>query len=61
MDLERKLTDFNKYYNDHRIHRCLNGSTPTDTAFNNPDSHASLSHHTWLTYRRGLYQLPTAA
>jgi transposase InsO family protein len=31
-DLERKLADFQSYYNQHRTHRPLSGETPSEVA-----------------------------
>ncbi len=32
VDLERKLTDYQAYYNIHRTHRSLDGDTPAEVA-----------------------------
>jgi transposase InsO family protein len=60
-DLERKLADFQAYYNQHRTHSSLGGDTPADGAGNNPKPQTTLNNFRWQTHCRGLYQLPAAA
>ncbi|MGS2724646.1 integrase core domain-containing protein [Porticoccus sp. GXU_MW_L64] len=56
-DLERKLADYQDYYNLHRAHDSLNGKTPVTTTFNR----SSLDGFEWKGYCRGLFQLPTSS
>jgi putative transposase len=59
-DLERKLADFQVYYNGYRAHAGLNGRPPTPT----PDkggSFASLRSYGWRPHCRGLHYTPIAA
>jgi len=60
-DLERKLADFQIYYNHHRTHSSLNGHTPAEVAGGAPKLPITLKNFCWQTYCRGLYQLPAAA
>jgi len=60
-DLERKLVDFQKYYNHHRTHSSLNGNTPTGSAGGDRRPSASMSNFRWNYHCRGLYQPPLAA
>ncbi len=60
-DLERKLADFQAYYNQHRTHSSLGGATPADLAGGNPKLQTTLNNFRWQTHCRGLYQLPAAA
>jgi transposase InsO family protein len=60
-DLERKLTDFLTYYNQHRTHRSLGGVTPVEVAGNDPEPRASLNSFRWQPHCSGLYQRPAAA
>jgi transposase InsO family protein len=60
-DLERKLADFQAYYNHHRSHSSLGGDTPADLAGGTPKLQTSLNNFCWQTHCRGLYQLPAAA
>ena len=60
-DLERKLADFQAYYNQHRTHSSLGGDTPADVAGGNPKLQTTLNNFRWQTHCRGLYQLPAAA
>ena len=61
VDLERKLTDFQIYYNHHRAHSSLGGDTPVEVAGSAPKLQNSLKSLRWQTHCRGLYQLPVAA
>jgi putative transposase len=60
LDLEAKLLDFQRYFNEHRTHSGLNGRTPET----NTDGHplpAGLGSYEWKQHCRGLYQTPMAA
>jgi len=59
-DLERKLVDFQAYYNQHRTHSSLGGDTPADVAGGNPKLQTTLNNFRWQTHCRGLYQIPAA-
>jgi putative transposase len=59
-DLERKLLDFQRYYNGHRTHAGLDGRTP-DTSPALGCVRANLSSYRWQVHCRGLYQTPIAA
>ena len=57
-DLERKLAEFQIYYNTARLHASLDGRTPlTEHAV----ASADLNHVRWVSHCRGLVQLPAAA
>ena len=60
-DLEKKLAEFQAYYNQHRVHSSLGGNTPAEVGGGSVTSRASLSNFRWQTHCRGLYQLPLAA
>jgi putative transposase len=60
-DLEQKLVDFRQYYNSHRVHTALDGSTPAEFFEKCKIHHAGLSRFQWKSHCRGLYQLPVAA
>jgi len=60
-DLERKLADFQNYYNRHRTHSSLDGDTPSDAARGTPKLPLRLNKFGWQTHCRGLFQLPIAA
>ena len=59
-DLERKLLDFQCFYNGHRTHAGLHGRTPEPSR---PAGRARASVHSyrWQPHCRGLYQTPMAA
>ena len=60
-DLERKLANFQAYYNDARGHASLKGDTPSIAAGGTPIARANLNHVRWVSHCRDLVQLPTAA
>jgi Integrase core domain len=60
-DLARKLNDYKIYYNAHRVHRSLGGSTPTLRAGASSAVPVLLDHHAWRPHCRGLLQTPIAA
>jgi putative transposase len=59
-DLARKLNDYKIYYNTHRAHRSLAGSTPALRAGASSAVPAPLDHHAWRPHCRGLFQTPIA-
>jgi putative transposase len=59
-DLEMKLLEFQRYYNDHRTHSGLDGRTPEPRA-GASGARASLCEYRWQPHCRGLYQTPRAA
>ncbi|MDA9982441.1 integrase core domain-containing protein [Gammaproteobacteria bacterium] len=61
VDLERKLSAFQTYYNHHRAHSSLDGDTPVEFAGDTPKLQTTLNNFRWQTHCRGLYQLPAAA
>ena len=61
IDLERKLEEFRNYYNEHRVHQSLNGSTPGERSGQPPPTHALLDRYAWRHHCRGLFQMPIAA
>lgn len=60
-DLVRKLDEFRDYYNAHRVHRSLDGTTPAQRAGAASSVPASLDRHAWRRHCRGLFQTPIAA
>ena len=58
-DLETKLFDFQRYYNEYRAHAALNGRTPEPSPKERRSF--SLSSYRWQRHCRGLYQTPAAA
>lgn len=61
LDLAQKLGEFRDYYNEHRVHRSLDGATPAQPAGASSPAYASLDHHAWQQHCRGLFQTPIAA
>jgi putative transposase len=60
-DLERKLADFQAYYNAARSHASLTGHTPLTFASGHRPARAALNHVRWVSHCRDLVQLPVAA
>jgi putative transposase len=60
-DRERKLADFQVYYNAARSHASLDGHTPLTLAGGHAAAHAELNNVRWVSPCRDLVQLPVAA
>jgi hypothetical protein len=61
-DLKRKLTDYQNYYNENRVHTSLLGDTPMNKAGKaSTTQKASLQNYKWQSHCRGLFELPMAA
>jgi len=60
-DLERKLAEFQVYYNAARRHASLEGHTPLAFASGQTAVPADLNHVRWVCHCRDLVQLPVAA
>ncbi len=60
-DLARKLSEFRDYYNEHRVHRSLGGTTPAEWAGESAPTRAQLDRYGWRDHCRGLFQIPVAA
>jgi putative transposase len=61
VDLAQKLGEFRDYYNEHHVHRSLDGATLAQRAGASSPAYASLDHHAWRQHCRGLFQTPIAA
>jgi transposase InsO family protein len=57
-DLERKLLDFQNFYNGHRTHAGLDGHPPEPST---DCSRASINSYRWQPHCGGLYETPIAA
>ena len=57
-DLERKLSEFKDYYNQHRTHSALPRDAPTLPAGENYARKASLANYCWQMHCRGLFHTP---
>ena len=60
-DLERKLGDFQAYYNEVRSHASLKGHTPSTFVGGHMVARAELNNVRWVSHCRDLVQLPVAA
>jgi hypothetical protein len=61
VDLARKLGEFMDHYNEHRVHRSLDGTTPRQRADAPSPAPTALDHHILRQHCRGLFQTPIAA
>jgi transposase InsO family protein len=61
VDLMWKLAAFQDYYNEHRVHRSIDGTTPTHRAGVSSPTPAALDQYAWQQHCRGLFQTPMAA
>jgi putative transposase len=61
LDLEKKLTQFQDYYNNHRLHSSLVGLSPTEKYTNSQCKTISVAQYNWLSHCSGLFQTPIAA
>jgi len=63
IDLARKLDAFADYYNAHRVHRSLEGTTPARraNASSRPPARVALHQYTWGEHCRGLFHTPIPA
>ena len=59
--LERKLAEFQVYYNEARCHASLHGRTPFTFTAGPRAISANLNHVRWVSHCRDLVQLPVAA
>jgi hypothetical protein len=59
-DLERKLDNYQAYYNQHRCHTGLAGATPAERS-GVPAQPIAKLEYTWLQHCNGLFQTPTPA
>ena len=59
-DLERKLADFQTYYNAARSHASLDGRTPLTFTGGHAVAPADLRHVRWVSHCHDLVQLPVA-
>jgi transposase InsO family protein len=60
-DLERKLVDFQAYFNAARSHASVEGHTPLAFGSGQTVAPADLNHVRWFSHCRDLVQLPVAA
>lgn len=60
-DLERKLAEFQAYFNRSRVHSALAGDTPAQVSGHSLAPPAELHNFRWQPHCRGLYELPVAA
>ncbi len=57
-DLENKLQNYQRYYNEYRCHSGRDGATPVNSG---SEKVVALNDYRWKKHCRGLFQLPEAA
>ncbi len=60
-DLQNKLNEFLRYYNETRCHLGISCHTPEFQANKNPKTVIDINHYRWKKHCRGLFNLPVAA
>jgi transposase InsO family protein len=60
-DLERKLLEFQDFYNEYRAHSSLDGNSPEDINQRTTNTNADLNNYRWQSHCRGMFQLPAVA
>ena len=60
-DLQRKLEEFQEYFNLNRAHPAIDGKTPSHCANEQQIASIPINHFQWKRHCRGLFQLPIAA
>ena len=60
VDLTRKLEGFRDYFNEFRVHRSLDGTTPAQSAGAKPSAPAKLNSYAWRQHCQGLFHTPMA-
>lgn len=61
IDLERKLTEFKEYYNQHRVHASISGHTPAEHCGECLKTKPDINNYAWMLHCRGLFQTPMTA
>ncbi len=61
LDLQKKLDEYQRYFNQHRSHTSLNAVTPAQKATPSTNNYIPLENYHWQSHCKGLFQLPTAA
>lgn len=60
-DLQRKLTQFQHYFNKHRPHLGINGKSPNQIVTKKSPTVIDINNYRWQSHCRALFQLPAAA
>jgi len=58
LDLERKLSEFKDYYNNHRTHAALSGLSPAQFGRQANQAFVNINDYGWQQHCRGLFQRP---
>jgi len=60
-DLQNKLNEFHRYYNEERGHLGIDGISPHQKSDEKSSTVISLNNYRWEKHCRGLFRLPIAA
>jgi len=60
-DLHSKLALFQEYFNEHRTHMGIDGSTPNQISEDGSPNVIDINNYRWKSHSRGLFKLPIAA
>ncbi|HIG27428.1 MAG TPA: hypothetical protein EYQ50_06390 [Verrucomicrobiales bacterium] len=60
-DLEKKLDEYQKYFNGHRVHAGIRGITPNKRAGVSVIKIANCENYKWQSQCNGLFEMPIAA
>lgn len=60
LDLKRKLDDFKHYYNQHRVHSSITGTTPLEYSHEEAKNQLNINNYGWQSHCRGLYYTPVS-
>jgi putative transposase len=61
LDLERKLSAFQTYYNRYRVRRGIGGTPPEHVHDRRRHCTSSLGEIRWMSHCHGIFDLPAAA
>ncbi len=60
-NLQKKLDEYQRYFNQDRSHTSLNAMTPTQKSTQTASHNTSVDSYKWKSHCKGLFQLPIAA
>lgn len=61
IDLQKKLDDFQRYFNEERCHLGIEGMQPNQKSGAEDNNVISINNYRWKKHCRGLFEFPIAA